>query len=691
MTSNEHYEHAEERQKKSDKDKAEFQFGYPPKNQDKPPQIYSKIRTPNEYYPYRNIKGELEFGIFRDNTKAVKTVRPWAYSHALKAWHSKFPTNFEGNKKYKRTLYKAEVLGETIKQEKKTSVPDERLTEIIICEGEKTVNAAEEIFRDPVIMSWSGGAKSTHRTDWSIIKDRKVYLWPDNDKEGFEAMLKIGKYLEKDNEVYWANIPDNFPLKWDLADEVPKSFDKELITLLEEATIFTKAKATVDPKKFDILQPMNFVWIEEPKRLVHLDEPDKMRDKEQVNALYRKHHKNALNYLQEKGVQTVWSTAYYPKRGMLFEEKGTKYLNAYRNPDIHGKKGDITHWLKELDRFFGKDDEDKHYYNQRVAHLIQKPEIKIPWCHHKGGVQGNGKSAKDTVVLKIAGEYNGKVIRNDELLQSFNGYMENNLAIFVEEIMVEGKKRAGLMNSLKVPISSSMHSINKKNVNQFTHYCPTAWFSNSNSVSPFYLERGDRRFYCYWSYAARWEEDYGKFLIDPKTGWFNQLENLEAIRYYYEQYSLKDFVISYPRMTPYKEQLVEHGDRELHKYLDECWDKDYDCFQNKQDLISARDIATRLKAKESLQKNKVYVSDTEVFNWAIARGGKALSRKSIRCKDGKKRNLVAMRNYPQWERASEGEIKEYYTPVYPYDYMGKTDDSRNPPWAKPKPRETLDL
>ena len=61
MSANEHYEHAEERQKKSDKDKAEFQFGYPPKNQDKPPQIYSKIRTPNEYYPYRNIKGELEF------------------------------------------------------------------------------------------------------------------------------------------------------------------------------------------------------------------------------------------------------------------------------------------------------------------------------------------------------------------------------------------------------------------------------------------------------------------------------------------------------------------------------------------------------------------------------------------------------------------------------------------------------
>ena len=86
------------------------------------------------------------------------------------------------------------MLGETIEIEKKTSVPDDQLAEIIICEGEKTVNAAYDIFTAPVIMSWSGGAKSTHRTDWSIIKDRKVYLWPDNDKEGFEAMLKIGKY-----------------------------------------------------------------------------------------------------------------------------------------------------------------------------------------------------------------------------------------------------------------------------------------------------------------------------------------------------------------------------------------------------------------------------------------------------------------------------------------------------------------
>ena len=187
------YEHIEEKQKKADKDKANYQWGPPPKNQEIPPNIYSKTKKPNQYFVYKNIEGIVEFGIFRDNTKAQKTMRPWAYSHSVKAWQMKFPNSWNDNKKYKRTPYRADVLGQTIEIEKETSVPEDRFVDVLIVEGEKTVEAAEDIFKRPVIMSWSGGAKSTHRTDWSIIKDRKVYLWPDNDKEGFEAMVKIGK------------------------------------------------------------------------------------------------------------------------------------------------------------------------------------------------------------------------------------------------------------------------------------------------------------------------------------------------------------------------------------------------------------------------------------------------------------------------------------------------------------------
>ena len=663
------YEKAEDKDNKDNKDTTDYQFGLPPKNQDKPTFLYTRLGKPNALYTYRNINNEIEFVMFRDNTKADKKFHPYTFSHGINGWVNKLPKEFNGNKKYKRTLFKAHVLGNTIIQEKEKSVPEDRLTEVLIVEGEKACDKAEDIFKDPVILSWSNGTQSVEKSDWSIITDRKVYLWPDNDKRGYEAMIKIAKKLTKqNNQVYFIELKqDEFPIGWDLGDKLPNGFDDKFYQkTLDEAEHWSKIKDTINPKKFDILNTAGFIWVEKPKRFRVLSE-DVWLDKEQINARYRRYNKNAYNFLHEQGVPNAWSTAFYPKRGMIFEHKGTRLLNAYKPPAILGVKKDITTWLKELDRFFGKDGDELHYYNQFIGQIVQYPEIKIPFCHHKGGLQGNGKTEKDLVVMKILGEDNCTQIISESLFGEFNDYLENNLLIFVEELNVEGKKKASMMNKIKHPISSDRHRINKKMVPEYEHYCPTHWFSNSNFRQPIYLEATDRRFYLYWSHAKRWDSDYTKKML----AFAHNPENLEGIRYYYEHYDLKGFDTSHPRMTGYKQSLIMHHEKNICTYLDDHWEKKTGPWKNVKDdklndLINTEDIKKYIKSDNEVPVDEYY-NNGVIFDWAISRGGTALPKKSYRCCDGKKRNLIAMRNYQKWSKASEGEIKNYYViPKFPY-------------------------
>lgn len=125
---------------------------------------------------------------------------------------------------------------------------------VLVVEEEKTAEAAKALFPDYAVVTWSGGCGSVHKSDWSVLKDRQVVIWPDNDQPGVNAATKITDILnEQGNErVTTAVLPSTFPHKWDLADEVPAGLDfKEILAdtstslyLLEEKV----RKEKISPK-----------------------------------------------------------------------------------------------------------------------------------------------------------------------------------------------------------------------------------------------------------------------------------------------------------------------------------------------------------------------------------------------------------------------------------------------------------
>ena len=67
-------------------------------------------------------------------------------------------------------------------------------TPILIHEGAKCAEAAETI-PGFIHTAWNGGAKKCQFIDWTPLKDRDVFIWPDDDEPGIDAAFMIKEYL----------------------------------------------------------------------------------------------------------------------------------------------------------------------------------------------------------------------------------------------------------------------------------------------------------------------------------------------------------------------------------------------------------------------------------------------------------------------------------------------------------------
>lgn len=101
--------------------------------------------------------------------------------------------------------------------------------EILLVEGEKTADRANELLNDYVGMSWLGGAQCADKVDLEPLRDRVVWLWPDNDDPGKKAMLTIKQRLSGialECHLVDTSLLGELPKGWDLADCTPELHSK---------------------------------------------------------------------------------------------------------------------------------------------------------------------------------------------------------------------------------------------------------------------------------------------------------------------------------------------------------------------------------------------------------------------------------------------------------------------------------
>jgi ATP-dependent exoDNAse (exonuclease V) alpha subunit len=170
-------------------------------------------------YAYKNIKNELCGYVVRiqDIETNTKIALPAVYTEnnqGIRSWRSKGLGD-------DRCLYNEHRLFNSNKP-------------VLIVEGEKTACAAQSLYPEFDVISWSGGANSFSKSNWKVLKDKQVTIWPDNDKAGIDAAHNIQALLDTQN-ITKAKVIDikqieNLPEKWDLADNIPDAVRQHQIT-----------------------------------------------------------------------------------------------------------------------------------------------------------------------------------------------------------------------------------------------------------------------------------------------------------------------------------------------------------------------------------------------------------------------------------------------------------------------------
>ncbi len=68
---------------------------------------------------------------------------------------------------------------------------------VVLCEGEKSADAAAELLPHYVATCWPNGTSSWDRADFAPLIGRDVLLWPDNDAPGLTCMDAVADHLRK--------------------------------------------------------------------------------------------------------------------------------------------------------------------------------------------------------------------------------------------------------------------------------------------------------------------------------------------------------------------------------------------------------------------------------------------------------------------------------------------------------------
>lgn len=120
---------------------------------------------------------------------------------------------------------------------------------VLVCEGEKSADAASTIFPDHVCITSPGGCSGARHADWSVLARRRVVIWRDNDQPGERYAAEAAEQILSAGaaEVRSVDVPAAWPKGWDLADELPPGVSGSVYAdLVTDAQTIGQGKDTID-------------------------------------------------------------------------------------------------------------------------------------------------------------------------------------------------------------------------------------------------------------------------------------------------------------------------------------------------------------------------------------------------------------------------------------------------------------
>lgn len=156
-------------------------------------------------WKYRDINGNFTASVARYETEAGKTYRPFKYvvEGDRAQWVMGAPDI--------RPLYRIPEIS--------------RADTVVLVEGEKCADALASIGVEATT-AMQGSKAPIEKTDWSVLAQKRVVIWPDNDQTGLEYAEKAAAHLRTLGcVVSIVTIPPGKPEAWDAADCIAEGMD----------------------------------------------------------------------------------------------------------------------------------------------------------------------------------------------------------------------------------------------------------------------------------------------------------------------------------------------------------------------------------------------------------------------------------------------------------------------------------
>eukprot|EP01037_Dinobryon_pediforme_P016102 gene16102-16278_t len=206
---------------------------------------WGSLGAPLHTWIYYSSSGEILRAVlrFRDKPDGSKNIRPLT-AWRVRAGNLRWEMEAEPNG-IKRPLYGLDRLAA------RPSAP------VLIVEGEKAADAAQDRFPDFVVMTWPGGSNAVGKADWPALDGCDVVVWPDADDAGAKAANAVRRALnDLAASCAVVALPQGLPKGWDLADDWPNGLD-----LVTAERLIREAWAAADnqpPPAPDIVYPSCF-------------------------------------------------------------------------------------------------------------------------------------------------------------------------------------------------------------------------------------------------------------------------------------------------------------------------------------------------------------------------------------------------------------------------------------------------
>jgi hypothetical protein len=162
------------------------------------------LGEPSDLRKYRDSEGNLLFAVARfDQPNDKKEFRPLTYGEDEKGqrweWRG-YPSP--------RPLYNLDQI---------IARPD---ASVVVCEGEKSADAAASLLPEFVGTTSPNGSGSAHHANWLPLKGRAVLIWPDADKSGNEYAADVARLCREAGakEIRIIAPPQEAEAGWDAAD-----------------------------------------------------------------------------------------------------------------------------------------------------------------------------------------------------------------------------------------------------------------------------------------------------------------------------------------------------------------------------------------------------------------------------------------------------------------------------------------